>query len=115
MVKLYELDQRLKNMEDIDLVDDLHFFMNNDPKFYRRIMYPVLSQMKHKVEKGQKCNHKMFNPCVDTAAKIYCKKFNIPDDDRSVFTDVDRDSLARKIFQQESDNIKKGIYGKEQQ
>lgn len=110
MVKLYELNQHLKNLEDVDLVDDLQFFMQNDPKFYRRILYPVLSQMRDRIKKGQGCQHSIFKPCVDTAAKLYCKKFEIPDNDKSVFTDVDRDSLARKIFQQETERVKKGVY-----
>lgn len=115
MVKLYELDQQLKNLEDVDLVDDLHYFMNNDPKFYRRIMYPVLSQVKNKMKQGQGCKHDVFRPCVDTAAKLYCKKFQITDNDKSVFTDVDRDALARKIFQQESERIKQGAYDRNEQ
>lgn len=114
MVKLYELDQSL-NFDDVDLVDDLHFFMQNDPKFYRRIMYPAISQMKKSLQSGKGCKHDMFRPCVDTAAKLYCKKFEIPDNEKSVFTDVDRDTLARKIFQQEKEQITQGTYDKDQQ
>lgn len=115
MVKLYEIDQSLKELEDVDLVDDLQFFMYNDPKFYRRIMYPVLSQMKKQMQSGQGCKHDMFRPCVDTATKIYCNKYKISANDKSVFTDVDRDAVARKIFQQETERIKKGVYDKEEQ
>ena len=115
MVKLYEIDQHLKELEDVDLVDDLQFFMYNDPKFYRRIFFPVLSQMKKQVKSGKGCKHDMFRPCIDTATKLYCNKYEISADDKSVFTDVDRDAVARKIFQQEHERIKQGAYDKDEQ
>lgn len=98
------------DMESVDLLDDLQFFMNNDPTFYRKVYYPTLSQMKNTVKEGSQCNDKIFRPCVDKAVEVYCKKFNIPGNVKSVFTDVDRDELARKIFGQELDNIEQGVY-----
>lgn len=106
---LREIDQHLAQLEDVDLADDLQFFMYNDSKFYRRIMYPVLSQMKRQMQSGQGCKHNMFRPCVDTATKLYCSKYKISADEKSVFTDVDRDAVARKIFQQETEQITQGV------
>lgn len=98
------------DLESIDLSDDLQYFMNNDPAFYRKEYYPTLSKMMHTVKEGAQCNDDIFRPCVDKAVEIYCKKFNIPGNIKSVFTDVDRDELARKIFGQEIENIEKGAY-----
>lgn len=98
------------DLETVDLLDDLQFFMNNDPTFYRRIYFPALSAMKNAIKSGQECNENIFLPCVEKAVSIYCKKFNIPGNEKSVFTDVDRDALARKIFGQELENIEKGAY-----
>jgi hypothetical protein len=103
-------EQEPIDLESVDLLDDLQFFMNNDPAFYRKVYYPVLSQMKNTVKEGAQCSDDMFRPCVDKAVDIYCKKFNLPGNIKSVFTDVDRDELARKIFSQELDNIDQGQY-----
>ena len=106
---LRELDEKF-NLEDSNLLDDLEFFMMNDNKFYRRILYPQLSLMKNKLEAGEACEDNCLRPCVDKAAVLYCKKFNIPDNHKSVFTDIDRDAVARSIFGKEQDNIAKGHY-----
>lgn len=96
------------NLEDVDLLNDLHFFMNNDPNFYRKVFYPALSTLKKHINSKSQCNDTLFRPCVDQAVRIYCKKFNIPGKETSLFTNVDRDSLAKKIFAQELEHIKQG-------
>lgn len=98
------------NLEDVDLLDDLHFFMHNDPQFYRKELYPLIAQLKKIVKSGKPCDNKLFRKCIDKAADHYCQKFKIPGNPKSVFTDVDRDSLARKVFAQEQENITKGTY-----
>lgn len=108
---LREIYEKIDTNE-IDLVDDLHYFMENDPGFYRRVMYPVISKMKIKIKAGEKCDNNIFRPCVDAATNIYCKKFNITDNEKSIFTDVDRDALAHKIFHQENEKITQGVYDK---
>jgi hypothetical protein len=106
---LKELDDRL-NLEDTNLLDDLEFFMLHDDKFFRRVLYPQLLDIKHKLEAGKACEDTCLRASVDRAATIYCKKFNIPDPEKSVFTDVDRDAVARSIFGKEQDNIAQGKY-----
>lgn len=98
------------DLEDVDLLDDLHFFMHNDPSFYRKVFFPLISLLKKHVKTGKRCKDDIFKPCVDHAVTLYCKKFNIPGNEKSVFTDVDRDSLARKIFAQEVERIEQGDY-----
>lgn len=106
---------KLPDLKDVDLLDDLHFFMQNDPSFYRRIFYPLIVQIRDAIKNGKKCKDDCFRKSVDKAAILYCKKFNIPDNPKSVFTDVDRDALARKIFGQEKERIEQGSYDREEQ
>jgi hypothetical protein len=106
---LKELDDSF-NLQDSNLLDDLEFFMLHDDKFFRRVLYPQLLDVKHKLEAGQACEDTCLRDSVDKAATIYCKKFNIPDPERSVFTDVDRDAVARSIFGKEQDRIAQGHY-----
>lgn len=98
------------DLDGVDLIEDLHFFMHNDPAFYRRVLFPAISKLRDCIKTGKDVKDDMFKNCVDNAADIYCKKFNIHDNPKSVFTDVDRDSLARKIFAQEQERIVKGDY-----
>lgn len=102
-----------KDLEDVDTIEDLHYFMQNDPKFYRMFFYPLISKFKDHINKGKKCKDTVFRPCVDRAVDIYCQKFGIADNPKSLFTDVDRDELARKIFDQEKTHIEKGTYDKQ--
>lgn len=102
-------------LKDVDLVDDLHFFMHNDPKFYRRALYPMIVKVRDHIKSGKKCNDTVFRKCVDSAVDSYCSKFKISGNPTSVFTDVDRDSLARKIFAQEQEHINKGTYDGDQE
>jgi hypothetical protein len=99
-MKLREIFQQV-NFEDADLRDDIAFFMYNDDKFYRRLLYPAIIKFRDKIKNNQSCEDTYFRSCVDTACKVYCKQFNIKDNEKSVFTDVDRDEVARKIFGQE--------------
>ena len=96
--------------KDVDLLDDLQYFMQNDDEFYRRIMYPIISKMKKHIKAGKRCHDNMFKPCVDHAAEVYCKKFDVEGNAKSVFTDVDRDKLAKTIFAQEKHRIESGVY-----
>jgi hypothetical protein len=95
------------NFEDADLKDDLMFFMYSDDKFYRRMLFPVIHDFRQKMKSQKGCEDVFFRSCVDQACKIYCKKFDIKGNEKSVFTDVDRDEVARKIFGQEKQEIER--------
>jgi hypothetical protein len=109
-----EIDEKL-NLDEIDLLDDLEFFMNNDSQFYRRTFYPVVTKIRSIIKTGKPCSDKVFRNCIDQAVPIYIKKFNIPGNEKSVFTDVDRDELAKKIFSKEKERIEKGEYDRSDQ
>lgn len=103
------------NLKEVDLLDDLKFFMENDPQFYRRVMFPLILKIKKHVKSGGKCKDNIFRSCIDSAVHTYCQKFRIPGNEKSVFTDVDRDKLARQIFGQEIDRIHQGVYDRGEQ
>lgn len=111
-MKLFEVDEKI-NLKDSDLNDDLMFFMYNDDKFYRRMLYPTIHNFVEKIKGKQACKDNYFRGCVDSACKIYCNKYDIKDGEKSVFTDVDRDEVARQIFGQERDRCEQGDYNKE--
>jgi hypothetical protein len=100
----------LKELEDVDLCDDLQVFMRNDPLFYRKIFYPEIVKVRDRIKSGKRCEETCFRNCVDRAADAYCEKFKVSTNPISVFTEVDRDKVARQIFAKERDNIIKGRY-----
>ena len=107
---LREFLNSTKDLTEVDFKDDLKFFMHNDPKFYRRVFWPLISKVRDHIKQGNPCRDDIFRPCVDHAATAYCKQYNIPQNHKSVFTDVDRDEIAREIFGQERDRIEQGDY-----
>jgi hypothetical protein len=109
-MKLFELAQNIEEFKDVDLVDDLLFFMHNDPAFYRKVLFPRISDMKSKIKSGGQCSEKYFMPCVDKAVNSYCTKFKIEQDPKSLFSNEELSSLAEKMFHQEKENIEKGVY-----
>ena len=104
----------IKELKDIDLLDDLEFFMTHDPKFYRRTFFPMIARVRDHIKSGKQCSDTAFRSTVDSACDEYCSKFKIPGNPKSVFTDVDRDKVARSIFGKEHDNIAKGVYDKDE-
>lgn len=105
---LTELDPNL-TLDGVDFVDDLHHFMINDPSFYKTVLFPAISNLRDKLKSDQECSENHFKNCVNIAMAKYCKKFNVGHP-TSVFTKTDRDSLARKIFGDEKENILSGKY-----
>jgi hypothetical protein len=105
----------IKELEDVDLCDDLQIFMHNDPLFYRKIFYPEIIKVRDKIKSGKRCEETSFRSCVDKAADAYCEKFDVSGNPISVFTEVDRDKVARQIFAKERDNIIKGRYNRSEE
>ena len=108
MVKLVEFvdsDKVPGEFSDVNLIDDLEVYMNNDPMFYRKVLYPSVSNLRSRIKSGQPCNETCFLPAVKQGAKSYCKKFNIPNDTNEIFADDELKDLAVKIFHQEQNNF----------
>lgn len=103
-----------KDLDDVDMIDDLMFFMNNDTNFYRKIFFPMISKIRDQIKSGKRCKDTVFRPCVDSAINSYCEKYNISENPISLFTEVDRDEIARKVFAKEKDNVIKGRYDGDQ-
>lgn len=109
-MRLNEISQNIEEFKDVDLVDDLLFFMHNDPAFYRKVLFPKISDMKSAVKGGGNCDETHFMPCVNKAVGSYCKKFNIEQDPKSLFSKEELSGLAEKMFHQEKENIEKDVY-----
>jgi len=78
-MKIFELfDQSEdKSKIDFDLQDDLIFFMNNDPDFYRKEFHPFLTKYKRHCDAGRQVSSKAFFPIVKKAYEEYQNKFQV--------------------------------------
>jgi hypothetical protein len=109
-MKINDVDKQSDKFKDIDFVDDLKFFMHNDPRFYRTVVYPVIAELKSKLKSGGKCNEMSFKPCIERAIPVYCNKFKITQNPKVLFAVEEVKDLATKMFHEEKHNIKNGVY-----
>ena len=106
-MRLDELSHNDENNLNFDIVDDMHVFMKNDPMFYRKEYYPTMCSIPKKANKQTK---KVLMSLVNKAAKIYCKKYNIPLDAHELIGLDKRRDLITKIQSEEMPRISAGEY-----
>lgn len=113
MVKIYEVTE-LKKADDelpFDLVDDTTFYMRNDPQFYRKEYFPVMSKLADMHREGKQIDHrKHIGPMVEKGINQYCAKFDLAKSPEEVFNQQHRDELIDKLFREEVEEIEKGEY-----
>lgn len=97
------------NTEEYDLQDDLIFFMNNDPDFYRKHYYPSVVKMKLHHDRGQELDSSKLIPIVKHAYSEYKNKFPVKNLDKEL-DKSNIDDICSKILETETENIKIGHY-----
>lgn len=98
---------------EFDLHDDLMFFMNNDPDFYRKEYYPFLNRFKHHCNQGHTVTPKAFMRVVKAAYESYKNKFPLPNLDESL-EETDLQEICEKLQTQENKNYQDEIKKKEE-
>jgi hypothetical protein len=88
---------------DFDLHDDLVFFMNNDPEFYRKEYYPFLNKFKHHCAAGRTVTPKAFVQVVKKAYESYRNKFPLPELDEQLEMN-ELEEICEKLQTQENKN-----------
>jgi hypothetical protein len=76
-MKVFEIfSQNIEDKKiDFDLADDVIYFMNNDPEFYRKEYFPFLTKFQHHCDAGRQVTPKAFFPVVKRAVENYKLKF----------------------------------------
>ena len=90
MVKILEVTENnavltTQNI-DYDPGKDLVIYMQNDHMFYRKYLYPVLIDYENSKNNNQQFNKKSLLPILDRAITMYCKKYNIVQNPKDLFT-----------------------------
>jgi hypothetical protein len=86
---------------EFDLTDDLIFYMNNEPSFYRKEYFPAMLKFKKYCEEGKQIHPRAFKKLVSKAFEQYQNKFQ-----------VEGLEVCAAIHKLESTNVKEGHYGK---
>lgn len=97
------------NVDEYDLHDDLQFFMNNDPDFYKKHYYPTVLKMKLCRDRGDDFNPINLSSLVHEAYELYKKKFPVKNLE-SKLKNEDLEKVCSKIYETEITNIKLGHY-----
>jgi hypothetical protein len=95
--------------DDYNLKDDLVFYMNNQPEFYRQHYYPAMCTFKEYFESDKEVNPRAFGKLVERAYKMYRKEFPVQGLNETLDKDI-FEEICAEIHKTELENIKQGHY-----
>lgn len=111
MVKLNEItDYEETQKLPFDVAEDLIVFMQNDPMFYRKTLYPAMVDAQETTKKGKKISKKSFIPIIDQAINIYVNRYNIDMPPEEVLNDQEKLECISRLLADEAENFQKGEY-----
>ena len=90
-------DYQMPKELDYNIMDDIHYFMLNDPNFYRKHYFPVVDKVK------QSGDNTSLRPLIDTAINYYFKQFDVKARPERVIKDEDKESLKQRIIDTEAE------------
>lgn len=99
-----------KNEEDIDWLNDLKLFIDDNNIILTKIMMPAIEM--HKQHPDHPAAHKLYIKPLNRCADLYCKKFEIKDQ-KEIFPSDKIEELAKRFCEQQSQFIEKGDYEEE--
>jgi hypothetical protein len=93
--------------QDIDWLDDLKFFIDNEPKLLSNYIFPAIKKHEKYVDhpKAYKIYIKPLNACM----KKYCETFDIEEQEKK-FSEDSLIELAKKIAEEQKKHIEDGDY-----
>lgn len=92
-----------------DLKDDLVFFMNNDPKFYREKYFPAMLKFKEYYKEGKQIQPRAFKNMVEFAYECYKNKFPVEGLEKQLESEM-CEAICSHIHETEIKNIDEGHY-----
>jgi hypothetical protein len=97
------------NAEEYDVAEDLIFFMNNDPMFYRQNYYPSMLKFMDCNKSGKPFESSSLRPMVKKAYEMYFHRFPVKNLQKEIDSEL-LDGVCSKIYETELENIKTGHY-----
>ena len=91
---------------DIDYIDDLKFFIDNDTETLSKAFFPAIK--KHQMYKGHPSAYKLYLRPLEGVCEMYCKKFSVKRED--AFPKDKLIELAKHFAQEQEKFIDRGDY-----
>jgi hypothetical protein len=95
------------DQSDIDWIDDLKFYMDNDDDALSDYFFPAIK--KHKKYLGHPNAYMLYMKPLKVCLKKYCTRFKIEDADEK-FPEEKLKELAKSLCKQQETFIKRGDY-----
>ena len=95
------------DQEDINWLDDLKFFIDNDDQLLANYLFPAVK--KHKEYKGNPNVFKLYVKPVEKCLEQYCQKFEIENAEEK-FPKDKLIELARKIAEEQEQHLENDDY-----
>lgn len=99
-MRLYEFANS-KDYEDVDMFDDLRFFMMEDPTVYRSIYYPRVIELKKLVKLKKTPPADFFKDLIVSSIKLYIERFKVPPEVQKRFTEEGITELSKSFINSE--------------
>ena len=93
--------------QEIDWLDDLKFFMDNDDAMLNQYFFPAVKR--HKEHQGNPNVFKVYIRPLEKCMGHYCDKYDIDDSEQKFPKDKLID-LAKRIAEEQEKHIEKGDY-----
>jgi|LauGreDrversion4_2_1035121.scaffolds.fasta_scaffold529790_3 hypothetical protein len=95
--------------QDIDWLDDLKFFIDNDDKMLNQYFFPAVKR--HKEHKDHPRVFQVYIKPIQHCLNHYCDKYEIEDKDEK-FPKDKLIELAKRFAKEQTEFMKKGDYDK---
>lgn len=93
--------------EEIDWLDDLKFFIDNDETMLNQYFFPAVKR--HQEHKGNPQVFKVYIRPLENCLNHYCEKFDIQEKEKK-FPKEKLIDLAKRIADEQEQYIKRGDY-----
>ncbi len=93
--------------QEIDWLDDLKFFIDNDDEMLNKYFFPAVKR--HKEHKGNPQVFKVYIRPIENCLDQYCDKFDI-DNREEKFPKEKLIDLAKRFAEEQEKHIEKGDY-----
>ena len=93
--------------QDIDWLDDLKFYIDNDGHILSQYIFPAIE--KHKKHVSHPRAYTIYIKPINAALESYCKKYDIEDREEK-FTEEALEELAKTMCEEQKKHIEDGDY-----
>jgi hypothetical protein len=104
--EMFPIDNQ-EDGEDIDWLDDLKFYIDNEQSLLSNHLFPVVK--KHRLHIDNPNVYKLYMKPLQSCIKEYCNTFEITDSDEK-FPNEAIVELAKKIADEQKRHIENGDY-----